>query len=201
MRFPSSPVRSKSIPGSGAGNVIGFEADPRDGVMLDARCFGGGITGIEGAFGGNGILPEGGLGIGGRAGADGECDRGILEIGCVFGSGKIPEMADAAAGGAGGAGGCGGGNGGSSMEASSMLMGSGSTGAGGGGAAGNQVSMSRSPSSAGCQGMVEISMSPGNTSSLVGCSSEESSVNPKKSKYEVVFHCSREILLCGSTGW
>ena len=182
IRLPSSPVRSKSIPASGDGRVIGFEAEPRDGVMLDVRCFGGGINGIAGAFGGNGIRPDGGFGIGGKEGADGECDRGILEIGCDTGNGKIPEIAGAAAGGAGGAGGCGGGNGGSSIEASSMLIGSGSTGAGGGGTAGNQVSMSTSPSSAGCQGMVEISMSPGKISSWAGCSSDGSSENLKNSR-------------------
>ena len=51
---------------SGVGNVIGFDAEPRDGVMLEVRCFGGGITGIGGGFGGSGILPEGGLGMVGR---------------------------------------------------------------------------------------------------------------------------------------
>ena len=77
IMLPSSPVRSKSMPGSGDGNVIGFEAEPRDGVMLEVRCSGGGITGIGGAFGGYGILPEGGLGIVGRAGAVGVYAFGI----------------------------------------------------------------------------------------------------------------------------
>ena len=66
------------MPGSGDGNIIGFEAEPRDGLMLEVLCFGDDITGIAGAFGGSGILPEGGLGIGGRAGADGVFDRGIF---------------------------------------------------------------------------------------------------------------------------
>ena len=109
--------------------------------MLEERCFAGGITGNAGAFGGIGNGPEGRFGrVGiGRDGAAGKIGRGIFQPGCVFGSGKIPEMAAAAAGGAGGAGGCGGGNGGSNIEASSMLIGS------TGGSVGNHVSMWTSP--------------------------------------------------------
>ena len=87
MRFPSSPVRSKSIEASGNGRVIGFEAEPRDGVMLDVRCFAGGITGNAGAFGGIGNGPEGRFGsVGiGRDGDAGIIGRGIFQPGCVLG--------------------------------------------------------------------------------------------------------------------
>ena len=187
------------MPPSGDGSVIGFDADPLDGVMLDDRLLiGDGIGGMDGALGaGNGILPEGGFGISGKAGnGDGEYARGIFQLGCLIGNCNCPDIGETAGGGAGGAGGGGGagaGSTGSLIEVSSTDIGSGS--------GGNHVEISASPSSAGCHGIEEMSISPGKTSSVaLDVSWDCSSIKPKYNRYDVVFHCSRDIRFCGSTG-